>query len=321
MNQVFDSKRAILFDEPDTPPFSVQHYLPLTTALEQEKVYPQDHCLIAVVNDAIIVLPTLAMVYHHVAQGQFGDLHWMVAFCSLCNAGSVFDATYEDKVYHFAAQGYYETMVLIADQQTQSYWNHLTGTCLHGELAGATLSRLSSLLQMRAADALAAYPQAQFGLIETLSAEEIALAERWNIVYRLPENPDYGAELLGTATTEDNRLARYDMGLGLWTAHTRRYYPILKLYENNKPIIDKVDGRTVIITLDPDIGLPMAFYYETDHAETAYERITLGEHVSYHKGVLYVGNQPVKAERPNHNAIRWFAFSSLFPGCEIYGVE
>lgn len=319
MNSDFDVNRAILLDEPETRSFTARQYLPLAAALEQGKLYAEDHCLVAVVDETVIVLPTLALVYHHVAQGQLGDLQWMVAFCCLCNAGSVFDAHYEGRVYDFSGQGYYDTMVLLADAQTTSYWNHLSGACVYGPLAGARLNRLNTLLQMTAADALAAYPQAQFALSEGLSAAEMDTANRWNIIYRLAEQPDYGAELLETGGVEDTRLARYDMGLGLWTAHTCRYYPILTLYEHDKPLIDEIDGRTVIIMVDPVIGLPTAFYYDTDRAEKIYNRVILGENVEYRKGMLYVDQQPVKVERPNHNAIRWYAFAALFPGCEIYG--
>lgn len=319
MNQRFEEQRAILLDAPEPYPFTVKHYLSLGSALAKGNLLPEDHCLVAVVNQTTIVLPTVAMVYHHVAQGELNGLNWMVAFCCLCNSGSVFDAKYKGSVYHFAAQGYYDVMVLIADQETQSYWNHLTGECLHGELAGAELIRLNGLLQMRAAEALSAYPQAQFVLIDDLSDEETTTAERWNTIYRLPENPNYGDGLNGTGAITDDRLPRHDMGLGLWTATTTRYYSILELYENDGLIVDTVDGRTVIVTVDPDIGLPTAFYSDVDNVSKSYDKILLGDDTYYSKGMIYVNNERARMERPNHNAIRWYAFSALFPNCEIYG--
>jgi hypothetical protein len=318
MHQPFDAARAIMLDSAETPPVTIQQYRPLAETIADQTIHPAEPCLIATVGDTPVVLPTLAMVYHHVAQGRLADEEWMAAFCCLCNAGSVFDPRYKDTLYSFAPQGYYDLMVLIADQETGSYWNHLTGSCLHGPLAGAALKRLSSLAQMRAGEAAHAHPNALLAIIEDMSAEISATASRWNRVYRLAENPSYGQELLATLKEEDTRRPRHDMGLGVWTSTTQRYYPITTLYAQQNVIIDTVDGRGIVVIFNDEVGLPEVFYADARHVTQRGQEFILDDSARYVRGTLMIDDMPVKPQRPHHNAIRWYAFSSIFPSCEVY---
>ncbi|MBC7870275.1 MAG: DUF3179 domain-containing protein [Chitinophagaceae bacterium] len=319
MSQTFDEQRAILLESPEPHPYNVNRYLPLAEALAQGKIHPHEPYIVAPVGKTAILMPMLPMVYHHIAQGWLGDRQWIAAFCCLCNAGAIFNARYQGQVYNFAAQGFYDVMVLMADEQTGSYWNNLTGICLHGPMAGASLERLNTLLQMQAEAALITYPNAQVAVMDGLNEDEIASAERWNSTYRVPEVPKIGDGLLATGGTQDERLPRYDMGLGVWTAQTQRYYPVSQLYANNGIILDQADGRSVVILFDEEIGLPTAFYHETTSIEIRGSEFILSPNARYSKGILYVDGQPTKALRPNHNAIRWYGFASIFPNCEIYG--
>lgn len=310
----FDKDRAILLDEPQPDSYSITAYIPLRLMLEQGKIHPQEHCLIAIHEDIILVLPTLALVYHHVVQGTLNNLDWMITFCCLCNAGAFYNAEHKGTVLKFAAQGYYDVMSLIADEKTQSYWNHLTGECLTGDYAGDTLVRWNTLTQMTAQVAHQAYPNALFTDIEL---DDDGTSEKWNSYYRLPDEPDYGG-LLKTLGEEDIRLPRHDMGLGIWTQQTQRYYSALQIYDAHSVIVDQLDGRTIVVCIDEMISLPTVFYCETKNAVLENGQIQLDNDQVYKQGVLYQEDKPIKAERPNHNAIRWYSFSSLFPKCEIY---
>ncbi|MCU0513497.1 MAG: DUF3179 domain-containing protein [Anaerolineae bacterium] len=316
MMPMFDESRAILLDEPEPAACVVDVYTPLKAALEQGNISPHEHCLVAIHHDLVLVLPTIALVYHHVAQGTWNNQHWMVAYCCLCNGGAFYNAEHKGMVLQFAVQGFYDVMSLIADQQTQSYWNHLTGECVTGQLAGDTLIRWNSLLQMTAHQAHHAYPDALFTeiMLDDTAAETGA---KWNQRYRLPDNPDYGG-LIRTLGTEDKRLPRHDIGVGIWTQQTRRYYSVLQIFDKHGVIIDQVDGRTIVVCMDEVVGLPTVFYCETQTAVLHHGILHLDNNQIYKLGRLYQGDQPVKIERPNHNAIRWYSFSSLFPDCAIY---
>jgi len=260
----------------------------------------------------------LDMIYYHVAQGHWNGVDWMASFCVLCNAGSLFNAHLNETLYHFAAQGYYDAMSLIADQETSSYWNHITGVCLHGPLAGARLERLAPLIQMTSAEAITTYPNSHLMLM-TMTDAERSEADRYFATYRLPQEPKMGQGLLATLPAPDARLPRFDMGLGIWTRTTQRYYPVTTLYQKHNALIDEVDGCTVVVVLDVNVTLPIAFYWQTQQLEFHGDTLILGADTTYRKGVLYEKGRPMPVERPNQHAIRWYGFSSLFPNCEIYG--
>jgi len=320
MVEQFDAERAILFDAPQPNAYQIETYIPLKQAIETGAILPLDHCLVVELDEeTTLVLPTLAMVYHHVAQGKHKDLDWVISYCALCNAGALFNAKKNNKVYHFAAQGFYDVMALIADTETGTFWNHLTGTAVHGEEVGVELDRIDGVVQLLAKDALNAHPNALFTLMDGLTTEEIETAERWNTVYRLAEKPDYGT-LSHTIKPTDSRLPSHDMGIGIWTNHTVRYYSIMTLYmEQHGAIIDDIDGRKVVIVLDDEIGLPLAFYYDATKLEKSFGKLLLNDTAYYEKGVVYENKKRVRIERPNQNTIRWHGFSSLFPNSEIYG--
>jgi hypothetical protein len=220
-------------------------------------------------------------------------------------------------VLNFAAQGYYNAMALLADAETQSYWDHLTGECVHGELAGQQLQHLGNLLQMTAQEAFNTYPNAQM-MLPDLEGEAKETAIRWNAVYRESTVQELDEDLLNTLGTLDRRLPRYDMGLGVWTATTRRYYSVLKLNERDNVIVDTIDGQKVVIYADLKSGLPGAFYIDTADAYWHDDKLHVGNYRTYHMGTLYQHEKRIPLKRPAQIAIRWYGFSFLYPGCEIY---
>jgi hypothetical protein len=312
---------ALLFNEPEYPPLDVQKSIPLAEALHEKLLKPDSPMLFANFAEQVLVFPMLAMVYHHVAQGESANLAWVASFCALCNAGSLFNARIEGQLHHFAAQGYYDAMTLLADQESQSYWNHLTGICLHGKHLGKQLEYYTSLLQMSAADILNAHPKSVL-VLDNLSSAELAETAEWDKVERLSEKPtwDTDTDLLKSLSHEDTRLPRHEMGLGIWTKQSRRFYPVRQLYQRENLLLDDLDGRRILVYIDPHIGLPMACFCEANHAEWHGDDIHLSGNQQIRKAVLYRDSQAVPIERPRQNAIRWHGFSALFPDCEIYGL-
>jgi hypothetical protein len=317
----FDAQTALLFEKPEYPAFHVQHSVPLRQASAEKRLKPDSPLLCAQFGEHVISFPMLAMIYHHVAQGMIGDLAWVASFCALCNAGSIFNANLEGQVYHFAAQGYADAMTLLADQESQSYWNHLTGNCLHGKLSGKKLEQLASFLQMTADDILNAYPNALFAS-DNMSADDVKETEEWDKAERLSEKPswDEDEELVRSLRHEDTRLPRHEMGLGIWTETSRRFYPIRLLYKQQNLFFDEFEGRRILVYSDPHVGLPMALYSEANHAEWHGDEIHLSGNQELKKATLYQDGKAVNIERPRQNAIRWHGFSAVFPDCEVYGL-
>lgn len=68
-----------------------------------------------------------------------------------------------------------------------------------------------------------------------------------------------------TLGTEDARLPRMAMGLGIVTDATVRFYPMEQI-EARGALIDDVDGRTVVVFVDPVTFTPAALYVDASSA-------------------------------------------------------
>ncbi len=67
------------------------------------------------------------------------------------------------KTHHFAARGLYNGLVLLGDRESGSFWDHITGECVHGPLKGYQL-KIFPLLHMDVRQALATHPDAQVAI-------------------------------------------------------------------------------------------------------------------------------------------------------------
>ena len=128
------------------------------------------------------------------------------------------------------------------------------------------------------------------------------------------------AMLLKTMGAEDPRRARMDLGLGVWSDAASRYYPLEVLKAHGGVIVDRFDGREMLIYLDPISGMPTPLYVDAQEAEWAGEELRLDNGAAIRNGRLYDANGvELAVERPLHLFNRWFGFSLTFPKCEVYG--
>ncbi|QKG83696.1 DUF3179 domain-containing protein [Kroppenstedtia pulmonis] len=187
----------------------------------------------------------------------------------------------DGKVHHFACIGVHNGLLILGDDETGSYWDHVSGECLHGSLKGEKLACLPvNHLSVRAAlkrwpDLAVAIPRQSF-------------FRRYFIQPIMRIFANFGIFPPGfrrTMDKPDTRLPEMTSGLGLYSSQTKRFYPIQMIRENGNEWRDELDGREIKITLDSE-GFPHAVYTE-------------GEDV------------------PMQLFTRWYGFSYTFPGCEI----
>ena len=191
------------------------------------------------------------------------------------------------RLHQFAAYGLYDGLFLMGDHETISYWNHITGECLYGELKGAQLAT-GSLHYLTAAQTVAAYPEAQIAISTTLKWWQRLFA--W--FQRKSTSRAQGflpPGFSGTMGQSDSRRPQMDMGLGVWSEQTHRYYPLEAIRKQAEGLVDELNGRSIHISIDPISKTPTAVYQESN------------------------------AEKPNQLFTRWYGFAYTFPKCEIYG--
>ncbi|XWX02969.1 DUF3179 domain-containing protein [Aggregatilineales bacterium SYSU G02658] len=91
--------------------------------------------------------PLAVLLHHGVVNDQIGDRPIAVTFCALCNSPLVYDRQVNGVALRFGTTGMLRHSGLILwDDQTQSWWQQLTGVALVGALAGTTLDVIPARL-------------------------------------------------------------------------------------------------------------------------------------------------------------------------------
>ena len=233
----------------------------------------------------------------------------------VCNSAVRLTPLIDGKVHHFEARGTYHGQTMMADRETGSFWDIISGECLHGPLAGQRLA-MKPLLHMSAGQALAVFPQAEVAL-SALSLRDRALAFVLKQVNRRGMMPGYFKPTLGR---EDRRLPRMEIGLGVWGGTAARYYPLKRLREAGRALVDSLEGRTVLVYIEPASKVPAALYSEATSARWQGSELHLDSGAVIRGGGLYDGQgEPQAIEWPDQLFTRWYNFADNFPNCELFG--
>jgi hypothetical protein len=233
----------------------------------------------------------------------------------------------DGKLHHFNYTALYDGLAVMQDKETKTLWNHITGEAMYGPLVGHTLKHLSNLLQMNVKQALTIDPKMpiaisdreyfaggrRFGTAPGFGGGRGA--ERW-----APSNPDaqLTAPFVQSLGKEDTRRPRMDMGLGVWTDKTHRYYSMELLHHFGDALIDQIDGRNLLVYVEPETATPDAVFVTAKEATMDGRDVKLDDGTTAHMGmVLRRDGKPLNVERPQQIFTRWYGFALTFPGCEI----
>jgi hypothetical protein len=111
-----------------------------------------------------------------------------------------------------------------------------------------------------------------------------------------------------------------EIGLGIWTNATRRYYPKALLTQRGDAFVDEIDGRRVLIYTDPETSTPAAIFVNAKSAKIEGKDVRLDNGVVVRAGLLVDrSGKAQKTERPQQIFTRWYGFALTFPGCEVAG--
>lgn len=185
----------------------------------------------------------------------------------------------------FATYGLYQGLSLLADFETQSYWDHITGECIKGVFFGEQME-VKPLLHTRVDLVLKAHPDARIAISKLSRRRDwiarimrIGVKRRW-----LP--PIFRKQFQRT----DERLDPLEMGLGIWSGTQAKFYPERILI--SKEIREVWQGLDLVIRIHPVSKIPVAEV----------------QSVGKEKELLQV-----------HSL--WYGFSATFPQTEIYEGE
>jgi len=213
------------------------------------------------------------------------------------------------------------------DAETKTLWTHITGEALYGPLVGHNLGPVENLLQMNVKQALAMDPKIQIAISDRIY---FAGGRQFGSAGGPPNggtrqngpnpNAEMGGRFVPTLGKEDPRRPRMELGLGVWTNATRRYYPMERIRERGRAFIDQLDGRKVLIFVNSETNTPAALFVNASSAKLQHDEVHLDNGAVVRDGVLFDRADKRQAmEHPHQVFSRWYGFALTFPGCEVFG--
>ncbi len=219
----------------------------------------------------------------------------------------------DGEVHHFRARGLYDGLSLLGDEETGSLWNHITGESVHGTLRGESLP-VFNLLHTNVEQTLKAHPDIEVAISERpVRGRGGMMAPGSGRTRQL--RPGFRA----TIAEEDTRRPTMELGLGIWVGSEQRYYPMELVGELGGAALDKLDGRSVVVYMEPESFTLAALYADASSVTPTDAGLDLGGVGVLRGGVLYDSNgQRREIERPLQLFTRWYGFALTFPGTTIY---
>jgi len=218
-------------------------------------------------------------------------------------------------MHHFENVGIYDGLFVMQDTESKTLWNHISGEAMYGPHVGKTLGPIGNLLQLDVQEALAVDPGMEVAISDRPYAGRSSVPGQGTL--------SADAELIGmfieTLGEEDNRRPRMDMGLGVWTDASRRYYPMEEIRARGA-LIDRLDDRDIVVFIEARSATPTAIFVDSDSATIEGNEIRLDSGAVIRAGVLFdaQGNRQAR-EQPQQIFTRWYGYILTFPGAEVFG--
>ncbi|MBZ0281165.1 MAG: DUF3179 domain-containing protein [Anaerolineae bacterium] len=312
---VFDAGRAVLEDYLDGSLYPARLNVTDSQPLAEGQLAPETHLLTFEHMDILHVIPMNVVLCYNVIQGETNGKPWMMTFCNACNTGMLFDPVMNGQTLHFRRRGSYDGLLLIWDEETNSYWQHITGHCLHGSSQGKQLQMIALTRHMTAAEAGARTGEVRL-LTATITDEQAKLSRAME---KMRSNPDRIGEFIGgTLVQEDTRRPRFELGLGVWTGQTSIFFPLTMLHLQDNMLLTELDDRPLLIYHAPEAIAPVAAYVMAKRGYWEGEILRLDGGAYIQNDLYHTADGQVKPlECPMQLLMRWYGFALTFPGCRV----
>ena len=306
-------------------PFHVTTTRPVRDALSARLVAADTDVLVTATAAGPLALLTEQMAYHHIAQGRAGDQEWLVSFCVVCNTATRLVPKINGTPTRFVTAGVYDGLMVMQDVATGTIWNHITGAALLGPAVGSNLGPPGNVLHTTVKQLVAAAPDARIAISDRVyfaGGRRHGTVEGITLLGRSHGRPDARTGLsdvfIATLGTEDARRPRMDLGLGVWWDGGSRYYPRDLIQRQGGALIDRINGRTLLVYIDPDSSTPAAMFVSATRAGVTGSTVRLDSGTVKDGVLLDSRGRRLTSERPQQVFTRWYGFALTFPGTSIY---
>ena len=306
-------------------PFVVTSTRSVREAMSARLVAADTDVLLTSTAAGPLALLTEQMAYHHIAQGRGGGAEWLVSFCVVCNTATRLVPRVKGSFTRFVTAGVYDGLLVMQDAATGTIWNHITGEALYGPAVGTSIGPAQNVLHTTVKQLLAAAPDTRIAISDRAyfaGGKKYGTVEGISLLGRSHGRPDPRVGLsdvfVATLGREDARRPRMELGLGIWWDGGSRYYPRDLIRQQGNALIDRVDGRTVLVYVDPKTSIPSAMFVSSTRARVDGSSVRLDEGTVRDGVLLDSRGRRVEAERPLQVFTRWYGFALTFPGTSVY---
>jgi hypothetical protein len=193
----------------------------------------------------------------------------------------------QGKLHHFGPRGLFNGLILLGDDESRSYWDHITGECVHGSMKGEQMKTFP-IDHTTVTRALKKWPDLMVAFSRPPMWVRLL---RPLIKKRMQAKGFFPPGFRKTMSSVDKRLPEMTSGLGVITDHVQRFYPVEAIKEAGGKLQDQLDGQIITVYIDPDDQVPHAIY-----------------------------DSGKDEERPMQLFSRWYGFYLTYPDCDIYSL-
>jgi len=199
--------------------------------------------------------PLNMLSVHEIANDTLSGVPILSTFCPLCNAGIVYDRRLKYKGKDFLLQFEVSGMLrksdmVMADKQTETWWQQLEGKGIVGNLEGAELSVIPSLV-ISVEEFFKRYPNGQILSKATgIEGAEEYYGKNFYKNYDNPEGKPY--DRFFSPDQVDPRLPAMERIVDIRSAGEYKVYTFSDV-EKSGVINDKFNGKNVVLFYQPGI--------------------------------------------------------------------
>ncbi len=222
-----------------------------------------------------------------------------------------------DGVTHtFHEHGLYDGLFLMRDEETGTFWDHLTGEAVYGPRVGTVLE-IANLLHSRADQVLENDPDALIALSDRAMRTDEDMEPR-SLLARVGGR--LSRMFRSTVDEEDARLPTMDIGLGIWDGEEARYYSYERVVADGRAVLETFQGQRTLVFLDPSSYVLSSFLVDAESLRWDDDVLRLSNDQYVEGSILYdPDGTRAEAARPLQIFTRWYGFALTFPDAEIYG--
>lgn len=297
------------------------------------------------INGIAKAYPLNMLSIHEIANDTLSGIPILATFCPLCNAGIVFDRRLKHKgkeyLLDFEVSGMLrKSDMVMADKQTETWWQQLEGKGIVGTLEGAELSVIPSLV-ISVEEFFNRYPNGKILSKNTgIPNAEESYGINFYKNYDDPNNKPY--DRFFSPDEVDPRLPAMERIVDIRSSGEFKVYPFSAVKKNGV-INDEFNGKNVVLFYQPgtisvldekeiknskDVGMVTVFKPYFDGKLLKFKKIG-DKFIDENTNSVWditgrciegkLASKELEIEpHGNHFAFAWLAFH---PETKIYGVE